>query len=137
MQNITYPNQNIDIEKPHGWKDSALVLDTVKITFNLDNEAIEKAPTIVSNRDRALVKKKMLILGLKGIYTINNAYIYDILKKLYFSDENREKKLLRSIQSATPSIETHLAVVRGLSTNKFLHKCVNKKSSSERRYFVQ
>ena len=99
MQNITYPNQNIDIEKPHGWKDSALVLDTVK--------------------------------------TINNAYIYDILKKLYFSDENREKKLLRSIQSATPSIETHLAVVRGLSTKKFLHKCVNKKSSSERRYFVQ
>ena len=103
MQNITYPNQNTDIEKPHGWKDSALVLDSVKITFNLDNETTEKAPTIVSNRVRALVKQKMLILELKEIYTINNAYIYGILKKRYFSDKDREKKLLHSIQSANGS----------------------------------
>ena len=38
--------------------------------------------------------------------------------------------------SSTPSIETHPAVVRGLP-KKFLPKCVNKKSSSERRYFVR
>ena len=37
----------------------------------------------------------------------------------------------------TPSIETHLAMVRGLPAKKFLLKCVNKKSSSERRYFVR
>ena len=33
----------------------------------------------------------------------------------------------------TPSIETHLAVVRGLPTKKFLPECVNEKSSTERR----
>ena len=33
----------------------------------------------------------------------------------------------------TPSIETHLAVVRGLPTKKFLPDCVNEKSSTERR----
>ena len=35
--------------------------------------------------------------------------------------------------SITPSIETHLAVVRGLPTKKFQTECVNKKSSTERR----
>ena len=34
--------------------------------------------------------------------------------------------------ATTPSIETHLAMVRGLSTKKFLPKCVNEKSSTER-----
>ena len=33
----------------------------------------------------------------------------------------------------SPSIETHLAVVRGFPTKKFLPKCVNEKSSTERR----
>ena len=33
----------------------------------------------------------------------------------------------------TPSIETHLAVVRGLPTKNFLPECVNEKSSTERR----
>ena len=32
----------------------------------------------------------------------------------------------------SPSIETHLAVVRELPTKKFLPKCVNEKSSTER-----
>ena len=32
-----------------------------------------------------------------------------------------------------PSIETHLAVVRGLPTRKFQTECVNEKSSTERR----
>ena len=30
-------------------------------------------------------------------------------------------------------IETHLSVVRGLPTKKFLSECVNEKSSTERR----
>ena len=38
--------------------------------------------------------------------------------------------------SSTPSIETHLAVVRGLPTKKFQPKCVSKKSSSERRHLI-
>ena len=39
----------------------------------------------------------------------------------------------RSYDRTTPSIETHLAVVRGLPTKKFLPECVNEKSSTERR----
>ena len=35
--------------------------------------------------------------------------------------------------SNTPSIETHLAVVRGFPTKKFQTECVNEKSSTERR----
>ena len=34
--------------------------------------------------------------------------------------------------SISPSIETHLAVVRGFPTKKFLPECVNEKSSTER-----
>ena len=37
------------------------------------------------------------------------------------------------IREHSPSIETHLAVVRGLPTKKFLPECVNEKSSTERR----
>ena len=37
----------------------------------------------------------------------------------------------RKETSSTPSIETHLAVVRGLPTKKF--ECVNEKSSTEHR----
>ena len=33
----------------------------------------------------------------------------------------------------SPSIETHLALVRGLPTKNFLPECVNEKSSTERR----
>ena len=33
----------------------------------------------------------------------------------------------------SPSIETHLAVVRGLPTKKFQTECINEKSSTERR----
>ena len=37
------------------------------------------------------------------------------------------------LRKYSPSIETHLAVVRGLSTNKFQTECFNEKSSTERR----
>ena len=37
------------------------------------------------------------------------------------------------IETSPALIETHLVVVRGLSTKTFLPKCVNEKSSTERR----
>ena len=36
MPNITYPNQHIDTEIPHGSRDHVIVPDTIKITFNID-----------------------------------------------------------------------------------------------------
>ena len=77
MPNIAYPNQHIDVEIPHGSRDHVTTPDTVKITFNLDIESTDKARSAVSNVDRALVKKKMLMLGSKDIDTINNSDIYD------------------------------------------------------------
>ena len=42
-------------------------------------------------------------------------------------------KLLRYTQASSPSIKTHLAVVRGFPTKKFQTKCVKENSSTERR----
>ena len=36
MPNIAYPNQDIDIEIPHGSRDHLVIPNTVKITYNLD-----------------------------------------------------------------------------------------------------
>ena len=44
----------------------------------------------------------------------------------------RQSLSFDKVPGLIPSIETHLAVVRGLPTKKFPPKCVNKKSSSER-----
>ena len=63
MPNIEYPGQHIDIEIPHGTRDHVIVPDTVKITFNLDIESTDKARSVVNNVGRALVKKKLLMLG--------------------------------------------------------------------------
>ena len=49
---------------------------------------------------RALVKKKVLMLGSKDIDTINNSDIYDTYKDLYLSEKEREEKLLQGIQLA-------------------------------------
>ena len=57
MPSIAYPNQHIDIEIPHGSRDHVIIPDTVKITFNLDIESIDKARSDVNNVRRALVKK--------------------------------------------------------------------------------
>ena len=46
--NLTYPNQHIDIEIPHGSRDFVIVSDTIKITFNLDIESAEKTSSIVN-----------------------------------------------------------------------------------------
>ena len=56
---LTYPNQNISIEIPHGSRDH-IVPDTIRITFNLDIESMDKACNInnvANNVSRALVKK--------------------------------------------------------------------------------
>ena len=100
MKDIAYPNQHIDIEIPRGSKDHIIVPDTVKITFDLDIESTDKARSVVNNVGRALVKKKVLMLGSKEIDTINNSDIYDTYKDLDLSEKEREKKLLQGIQSA-------------------------------------
>ena len=47
-----------------------IILDTAKITFNLDTESTDKACSLVNNIGRALVKKKALMLGSRDIDTI-------------------------------------------------------------------
>ena len=98
MPNIAYPNQHIDIEIPHGSRDHVIVPDTVKITFNLDIESTDKTRRIVNNVGRALVKKKVLMLGSKDIVTINNSDVYDTYKDLYLNKREPEEKLLQGIQ---------------------------------------
>ena len=100
MPNIAYPSQHIDIEIPHGSRDNVILPDTVKITFNLDTELTDKARSVVNNVGRALVKKKLLMLGSKGIDTINNSDIYDTYKDLYLCEKEREEKIVQGIQSA-------------------------------------
>ena len=100
MPNIVHPNQHIDNEMPHGSRDHVIVPDTVKITFNLDITSTDKARSVANNVGRALVKKKVLMLGSKEIDTINNSDIYDTYKDLYLSEKEGEEKLLRGIQSA-------------------------------------
>ena len=85
MPNIAYPNQHINIKIPHGSRDHVIVSDTVKITFNLDTESTGKTRSIVNNVGRALVKKKVLILGSKDVDMINNADIYDTYKDRTFT----------------------------------------------------
>ena len=65
MPNIAYPNQHIDIQIPHRSRDDVIIPDTVKITSNLDTESTGKTSSIVDNVGRALVKKKVLMLGSK------------------------------------------------------------------------
>ena len=98
--NMAYRNQHIDIEILHSSRDQVSVPNTVKVTFNLDIESTDKTRTIVKNVGRALVKKKVLMLGLKETDTINNADIYDSYKDIYLSEKEREEKLLQGIQSA-------------------------------------
>ena len=86
MPNIAYPNQHIDIEIPHGSRDHVIVPDTVKIAFNLDIESIDKTRSIVNNLGRALVRKKVLMLGSKDINTIYNSDVYEKFKDLYLSE---------------------------------------------------
>ena len=101
IPNIGYPNQHIDVEIPAGSRDQIIVPDTLKITFNLEVESKDKTRSVVNNVGRALVKKKVLMLGSKETDTVNQSYIYDTYKDLYLSKQEREEKLLQGIQSAT------------------------------------
>ena len=101
IPNTGYPNQHIDVEIPAGSRDQIIVPDTLKITFNLEVESKDKTRSVVNNVGRALLKKKVLMLGSKEIDTVNQSYIYDTYKHLYLSKQEREEKLLQGIQSAT------------------------------------
>ena len=82
MPSIVYPNQDNDIEIPHGSRDHVIIPDIVKITFNLDFESTGKVRSVVNNVGRALVKKQVLMLDSKDVDTINNSDIYDTYKDL-------------------------------------------------------
>ena len=58
MPNIVYSSHHIDIEIPQGSRDHVIILDTVKITFNLDIESTDKTRSIVNNVGKILVKKR-------------------------------------------------------------------------------
>ena len=77
---MAYPNQHIDTKIPHSSRYQ-------KITFNLDMESTEKTRSIVYNVGRALAKKKVLMLGLKEIDTINSSDISSIHKGLYLKEK--------------------------------------------------
>ena len=100
IPNIAYPNKHPDIEIPHGSRDHVIVPDTTKITFNVEITSTDKTRSVVNNVGRALVKKRVLILGSKEIDTINNSNIYDTYKDLYLSKKEREEKLPQGMQSA-------------------------------------
>ena len=55
--------------------------------------------SIFNNVGRALLKKKVLMLGSKEIDTIKNSDIYDTYNDLYLSEKECEEKLLPGIQS--------------------------------------
>ena len=103
MPIIACSNQHIDIKIPHGSSDRVIVPDNVEITFNLGIESKDKTRSIVNTVDRALVKKKVLMLGSKHISLINKSDIYDTCKNLYLSEKEREEKLLQAMQSAKVS----------------------------------
>lgn len=51
-----------------------------KITFNLDIKSTDKTRSIVNSVGRKLVKKKVLMLGSKELYTVNRTDISDTFK---------------------------------------------------------
>ena len=94
MPNIACPNQHIDIEIRHGSRDHVIIPDTVKTTFSLDIKSTDKARSVFKNVAKAVVKKKILMLGSNEIDTIKNSDIYDTYKDLYLGKKGPEKKLL-------------------------------------------
>ena len=102
MPNMASPGQHINIEIPHDSRDHAIVPVIVKIMFYFNIKSIDEARRVVNNVGRALVKKKVLMLGSKEIETTNNSDIYDTYKDLYLNKIEGEEKLLQGIQSANP-----------------------------------
>ena len=75
MPNMASPGQHINIEIPHDSRDHAIVPVIVKIMFYFNIKSIDEARRVVNNVGRALVKKKVLMLGSKEIETTNNSDI--------------------------------------------------------------
>ena len=98
IPNIAYPGQHLKIIIPQGSADHVIVLDTIKITFDLEIESTDKSCSVVNNVGRALVKKKALRLGSKKIEVINNSCTYDAYKDLYLSEKECKEKILQGIQ---------------------------------------
>ena len=98
-KNKAGPNEHTDIKILHGSRDHVIVPGTIKIAFNLDIESTDKTCSIVNNVGRALVKKKLIMLGSKEIDVINNSDINGRYKDLYLSKKEQER-LLQGIQSA-------------------------------------
>ena len=113
------PSQHIDIDIPHGSRDHVIIPGTIKITFNLDIISTDKAHSVVDNVGRALVKNKILMLGLKDIDTINNSDVYNTGKDLYLSEKEREEKLLQGIQSAN-GLKSRLGAKKGRWHNTYI-----------------
>ena len=97
-KNKAGPNEHTDIKIPYGSRDHVIVPGTIKITFNLDIESTDKTCSIVNNVGRAMVKKKLIMLGSKEIDVINNSDINGRYKDLYLSKKEQER-LLQGIQS--------------------------------------
>ena len=58
IPNMASPNQNIDIEIPHGSRDDVIVPGAKKTTLNIAHESTGKTRSIVNNVSRAPVKKR-------------------------------------------------------------------------------
>ena len=78
----TCQSQQIDIEIPHGSRDHLIVPSTIKIMFNLDIESTDKARNVVNNVGRALVKKKVLMLGSRDMTQLTT-HIFTTLTKTF------------------------------------------------------
>ena len=115
MPDIAYPSQHIDIEISRGSRDQVIIPDTVKITFNLDITSTDKAHSVGNDVGRALVKKRVLMLGSKEIDMINNSDIYDTGKDLYLSEKRCEERLLQGIQPAN-SLKTRVGAKKADGT---------------------
>ena len=83
------------MEIPAGSRDQIIVPDTLKITFNLEVESKDKTRSVVNNVGRALVKKRVLMLGSKEIDTVNQSYIYDTYKDLCLSKQDGKKSFFK------------------------------------------
>ena len=100
IPNTAYSNQHNNTKIPHGSRDHVIVPDNVKITFNLDIVYKRKTHSVTKNIDRVRLKKKVLMVGSKETYTINNTDSYHAYKNLYLNENKREENLLLSIQLA-------------------------------------
>ena len=99
-EHISYVNMPNSIPKSTHWHWNTAWFKRSKLHCNLDITSTEKAGSVVNNVGRALVKTKVLMLGLKDIDTINNSAIYDTYKDFYLSEKECEEKLLQGIRWA-------------------------------------